>query len=49
MNDERCFAIDVEISGQSRVWQGRGEIYGDGRAQTRNRPISSILGKTGLQ
>ncbi|KAL5147490.1 hypothetical protein HKD37_06G017171 [Glycine soja] len=29
-------AIDVEISGQCRVWQGRGEICGVGRAQPEN-------------
>lgn len=40
-------AIDVELSGRSRVWQGRGEARGDGRTQIGARPISSIVGRIG--
>lgn len=40
-------AIDVEIYGRSRGWQGRGETRGEGKTQLGTRPVSHVLGKTG--
>ncbi|WVY95663.1 hypothetical protein V8G54_027814, partial [Vigna mungo] len=39
-------AIDVEISGRNKIWQGRGEFRGD-RPQMGHRPTSTVVGKTG--
>ncbi|WVZ07231.1 hypothetical protein V8G54_020577 [Vigna mungo] len=39
-------AIDVEISGRNKIWQGRGESRGD-RSQVGHQPISTVVGKTG--
>ncbi|WVZ24507.1 hypothetical protein V8G54_003051 [Vigna mungo] len=40
-------AIEVELSGRSKMWQGRGEPRGEGKTQVGNRPVFSVLGKTG--
>lgn len=40
-------AIDVELSGRSKMWQGRSETRGEGKTQVGNRPIFSVWGKTG--